>query len=76
MTGVFTAIYLLTVSCIGPLCEGVPGEQSLITTSAQTCQLVRQALERGNNPSRMIAAACHGEVREVDDHGIRLGLPR
>jgi hypothetical protein len=73
---VFAAIYVLTVSCIGPLCEGVPSEQTLVTTSAQACEFVRQALERGNNPARMIVAACHGEVRESDDHGIRLGMPR
>lgn len=74
MTGAFTAVYILTLSCFGPACGGLPETQTVVTESPQTCEALAETVRQSNSPLRMIATECRGEAREVSGPAAWSGL--
>lgn len=62
MSGVFTAVYVLSFTCFGQFCDGLSQPQSMVTTSQQACLFMKDALLRDGGPHKQISAECHGET--------------
>lgn len=74
MTGVMTAVFVLTFTCYGEFCGPMDRvEQRAELPSQQTCVFLRDAVMQRSSAMAMIAADCRGEAREVRPAGPLVG---
>jgi hypothetical protein len=70
MSGVFTAIYVLTFTCYGDFCGPLHGvSQRVALPTGQACEYLRDAVMSRSNAQAVLKADCVGEVREVPAPG-------
>ncbi len=75
MSGVFTAVYVLTMTCGGIGCGPVAGiSQRIDLPSQQVCLRLRDAVMSRNDAMTSVMADCHGEAREVQPSAPRVQL--
>lgn len=64
MSGVFTSVWILTVSCFGQFCD-IPASQTIILPTPEACTSAQNAIVNSSSYHQQITTTCHGEAREV-----------